>query len=393
MDSKIIKEVNRIKKCDIVVGIPCYNSVATIEHVINTVDEGLIKHYADKKAVIIISDGNSFDGTYKLANDLVTISDKIVTNYIGIPGKGSAVRTIFEIAKRLDAKAVVTVDSDLRSIVPDWMFNLIEPILKHNVDMATPIYYRNKYNATITRLFVRPLVASIFKRDIEQPIGGDFAFSQKFIQYCLNQNVWSTNIAKFGIDIWLTTTAILQKFNMNQVRLGNKIHNAKTPIDLGTMFLNVAETLLNIIYTSEEIWKETKLFKQVTEFHGVSIGSLIMDKPKPDTSFIMMSMIDILERTPKELNSISNIFLNLKTTDLLLNIIDKLWANLTYSLMLLYYKTDNRVYKKDILKLLLALYYGKCINHFDAVAIGDITIVENEIINQFVNEVQSLDYL
>ena len=43
---------------------------------------------------------------------------KIITPYHGIPGKGGAFRTIFEIARRLKAKACAVVDSDLRSITP-----------------------------------------------------------------------------------------------------------------------------------------------------------------------------------------------------------------------------------------------------------------------------------
>ena len=48
----------------------------------------------------------------------VRLISRVSTPYHGIPGKGSAFRTIFAVAKRLNAEACVVVDSDLRSIAP-----------------------------------------------------------------------------------------------------------------------------------------------------------------------------------------------------------------------------------------------------------------------------------
>ena len=56
---------------------------------------------------------------------------RIVTPYAGLPGKGSAFRTIFRIAAELDVTACCVVDSDLRSITPEWVELLLEPITRH----------------------------------------------------------------------------------------------------------------------------------------------------------------------------------------------------------------------------------------------------------------------
>ena len=45
----------------------------------------------------------------------------------GVGGKGAALRTIFEIADALKVQALVVVDSDLRSIVPEWIELLAGP--------------------------------------------------------------------------------------------------------------------------------------------------------------------------------------------------------------------------------------------------------------------------
>ena len=45
----------------------------------------------------------------------------------GVGGKGAALRTIFQIAAQLEVQALVVVDSDLRSIVPEWIELLAGP--------------------------------------------------------------------------------------------------------------------------------------------------------------------------------------------------------------------------------------------------------------------------
>ena len=55
-----------------------------------------------------------------------------------IPGKGSAFRAIFETAHSLNAKACIVVDSDLRSITPEWVELLIKPVLGRDFDFVAP---------------------------------------------------------------------------------------------------------------------------------------------------------------------------------------------------------------------------------------------------------------
>ena len=70
--------------------------------------------------------------------------------YDGIPGKGSAFRTIFKTAVEMQADACCVVDADLRSITPEWIELLLSPIIKGGFDFVAPLYSRHKYDGTIT---------------------------------------------------------------------------------------------------------------------------------------------------------------------------------------------------------------------------------------------------
>lgn len=268
----LVRRLEQIDRADIVAGIPCYNNQETIGHVVRMVSEGLHRHYPDKRAVIIISDGGSTDDSRELARDSASRpwQERLVTIYRGLPGKGSALRTIFEAADRLEASACMVVDSDLRSITDEWVKHLLCPVIEKDFDFVSPIYTRYKYDGTITNNIVYNLTRALYGRRIRQPIGGDFAFSGRLAQFYMSQDVWDTDIARFGIDIWMTTSALVGGYRVCQSRLGVKIHDAKDPATgLGPMFRQVIYTLFSLMEQNEMFWK-TVQGSEPTEIFGAS---------------------------------------------------------------------------------------------------------------------------
>jgi hypothetical protein len=261
--------VARIGETDLLVGIPSFNNAETIGHVVRAVSGGLAKYFPHARAVLVNSDGGSSDRTLETAANAVAdlgamlISDrqsllhKIITPYHGIPGKGSAFRTIFEIARRLKAKACAVVDSDLRSITPEWVELLIQPVLEEGYDYVAPYYLRHKYDGTITNSIVYPLTRALYGERIRQPIGGDFGFSGRLAEHYLDKHVWESDVARFGIDIWMTTEAIASGARICQSFLGAKIHNPKDPAaDLSSMLVQVMGAVFALMEEHHEIWSK-----------------------------------------------------------------------------------------------------------------------------------------
>jgi len=261
-----LKEIGEV---DLVVGIPSYNNARTIDHVVRAALAGLAKYFPERKALIVNSDGGSKDGTPETvlaaehdADSLLVVRhpvspiQRISTPYHGVPGKGSAFRTIFAIARKLDAKACVVVDADLRSITPQWFELLAAPILERDFDLIAPYYLRHKYDGTITNGIVYPLTRALFGKRVRQPIGGDFGLSGRLAARYLEKDVWETDVARFGVDIWMTVTAIAEDFRVGQAYLGAKLHDAKDPgADLTSMFRQVVGSVFALMETYESAWQ------------------------------------------------------------------------------------------------------------------------------------------
>ncbi|HSH70064.1 MAG TPA: glycosyltransferase family 2 protein [Deferrisomatales bacterium] len=263
------KRLEEIREADILVGIPCYNNEDTLLHVVQSVSHGIFEHFRDYRAVIMIADGGSTDDSRDRVVEFQVRpwQEKLITVYRGVGGKGSALRAIFEAAHRLRVKACVCVDSDLRSINPDWVKYLIDPVLEQDYEFVAPVYSRYKYDGTITNNIVYNLVRTLYGKRIRQPIGGDFAFSAGLAKHYLDQDVWDGDIARFGIDIWMTITALTEGARVCQANLGVKVHDAKDPGEaLGPMFRQVCGTLFSLMEQTEAAWLPVRSSEVVPVF-------------------------------------------------------------------------------------------------------------------------------
>ncbi|HUQ44924.1 MAG TPA: glycosyl transferase family 2 [Candidatus Limnocylindria bacterium] len=272
----IKEEIARLERADIMVGIPSFKNATTIGYVVRAAQAGLVQYFPDLRPVVVNSDAGSPDGTGRVVVEteppeyverilLVRPTNKLSRVSLTYPeidgtgGKGAALRTIFEMAAALEVQALVVVDSDLRSIGPEWIELLAGPILKGGYDYVAPLYARHKHDGTITNNVTYPLTRALYGLRIRQPIGGDFGVSGDLVRHYLEAGHWTPEVSKFGIDIWMTTLALNGGFAVCQARLGAKVHDPKDPgADLGPMFRQVVTTILRMAVANADRWQQVK---------------------------------------------------------------------------------------------------------------------------------------
>lgn len=367
--------LDTVGAADILVGIPSFNNARTIGHVVQAVQTGLAKYFPDRRAVLVNSDGGSTDGTPEVVrNTMVEDFDslllhhrvrplfKLATPYHGLPGKGSAFRTIFELAAALDVKACAVVDSDLRSITPEWLELLLKPVMSGDFDYVAPLYHRHKYDGTITNSIVYPLTRALYGKRVRQPIGGEFGFSGDMARFFLGKEVWESDVARYGIDIWMTTTAMAGGFRVCQSFLGAKIHDPKDPgADLSAMLFQVVGATFDLMEEYSGIWKGICSSEAVPTFgfrYAVGLEPVKVNVEK---------MIDRFKLGVDDLMVIWREFLPAGVTDLLtrarslpvdrFRIPDEIWVDIVYGFTLASHR--HIMNREHLLKSLTPLYIGR----------------------------------
>jgi glycosyltransferase involved in cell wall biosynthesis len=358
------KRIEEIRTADILVGIPCYNNEATIAHVVQMITHGLDRYYRDLRSVIFIADGGSTDDTREAAKEfqIKPWQEKIVSIYRGPAGKGTALRSVFEATRMLGVRACAVVDADLRSITSDWIHDLLDPVISLGYQFVAPVYLRHKYDGTITNNIVYNLTRALYGKRIRQPIGGDFAFSKEVAKFYAEQDVWETDVARYGIDIWMTTTAVTQGFKVCQSNLGVKIHDAKDPgRQLGPMFRQVLYVLFSLMERFENYWKTIKGSTPVETFgHRNSI------EPEP----VAVDLEGLIERFKVGFQQFSSLWKEIFCGDCFeeirkaserdtgdFSLPTDIWVQVLYELAATFHAWSHNRFK--VIELVTPLYYGR----------------------------------
>ena len=370
MPDRFEKEINpeNIKKADMVVCIPSYREADSIGYPTTQADEGLQKYFGEYSAVIINCDNNSPDHTREAFFDTPTQMPKIyLSTEPGLKGKGNNFRNLFQKVVDLKAKAVVVVDADLKSITPEWIKHLGEPLFS-GFSYVAPLYIRHKYDGTITNGIAYPMTRSLYGRRVRQPIGGDFGFSGKLAPLYLESKTWSEAVANFGIDIWMTTLAMNHKAQICQAFMGRpKIHRTKDPgSDLGPMFRQVVGTIFSMMKEFAPFWLKVK-YSRPTAIYGFGLGETEMP---PEVS---VNRENLLNQFHEGFGKYSGIWKTILTSDVyqkLLEIKDMreqefnfptdLWARLLFDTAASYGEVG--IDEDDTMDSLIPLYFGRTLS-------------------------------
>ncbi len=255
------RRLSEIGTADLLIGIPSYKNEQTIGQVIHIAAAGAHEYFPNLRTVIAVVDGGSSDETVHIAlNQPVPPGvRKIVTTYQGIQGKGSAVRAIFEIARSVGAQAVILLEADLTSLTPKWIRKLATPILNREYEYAIPAYARPLVEGAVNDILAYPLIRLLYHTEVREPMAGDFAVSGELASKLHARDVWETDVARHGIDIWVTTIAINENLRMCQVPLSPKIENkreAAVAFDPG--FVQSVGTLFRMMDIYRRRWAEAR---------------------------------------------------------------------------------------------------------------------------------------
>ena len=365
LQPQVLDQVEKIGEADIIVGIPSFRNAGTISYVAKAASLGMVKYFPELKPVLVNSDGGSEDRTREIVLETPVPPgvEKIVTPYRGPAGKGSAFQTIFEIADRLRAKICIVVDSDLRSITPEWIKLLGEPIYKHSYGFVAPHYMRYKYDGTITNSIAYPITRALYGQRVRQPIGGDFGVCWALAKVFSQQDMWEDeNVHKFGIDIWMTTMAINEGFRICQSTMGVKLHDSKDPgADLGPMFREVVSTIFSLMQRYEVKWKVVQ-GSVPTDIYG-TVGEAEPEQISVDLHRLIDNFIRGFEEKQKILEQVlfPETFREIKALthppEAVFHFPLDVWVKAVYDFAVAY--SWGNIDRHDLVDALMPLYFGR----------------------------------
>jgi len=361
--------------------IPTFNEADNIEAITGIVDSGLqkvVEKYSDISPVIFNMDSASSDGTPFLFKNTQTVFQKR-SEVLSEKGKGRNLLEFIKYAKTDDVDYCITIDADISSATPDWIEEMLEPLVSGSAQFVTPIYERSRFEGSTTNHFAFPTVFAFSGLSVRQPIGGDFAFSKDFISKVCKFKV-SEGTFFYGIDIFLTLIALSQNLKIKQVLLGKKIHSPSFR-NLEFMFPQIAESAVNVLRQVNSLPN----YAEVKDIKSNIIESNVFKHKDEAYSMLTRAYSNIIKMNRSDLewlpDSAQSMVRDIKNSKEGITISSRIWVDILsswYTNLL----TDKSVDLKLMARSLLPFFVLRSVGFWFASENMLLSDVENEINNQ-----------
>jgi hypothetical protein len=275
-----LRQITAAGEVDILVGVPTLNNRDTIARVISAIRIGFVKYFPRERAALINVDGGSTDGTQEivtgtaapdfrtfLASSPLRTMHTLTTSYDATQGKGGALHVILAAAELLRAKVCAIVSPDLESLTPEWIETLTRPIYREGFDLLAPIYQRHRFDGLLVSHILSPLVATAYGCEIDEPLGGELAFSGRLTSLLLSHDAWQQEFVRSVPEIWMVTTALVGGFRVCQAFLGPKVHAENSGGQaLAVTIQQVVGALFSCLEAHQSYWRTHEGIQTVPAF-------------------------------------------------------------------------------------------------------------------------------
>jgi len=259
VDKGEITALLKLYRINRVVGHPTFRNARTIDRLIEAGIKAVNEIRPNENVAFVVSDGtytsasqdsSSIDAALEAAQRAMRTARALNTivvaapyeGYAGvdIPGKGSALKMIFDEIADVPVAGAILLDGDLRNDMAQWhrVYKAIEQFHNKNHPgkdfFVTARYARHFVDASLTRFIVGPLT-TLMGCYVPGGISGDIFLSRGSIEE-EQKGKWSESRRKYGTDIATTFVNIFKENSLiYEVWLGAKLHDITDEAKLSVM--------------------------------------------------------------------------------------------------------------------------------------------------------------
>lgn len=365
------KQVEQLGSVDFIAGVASHNHAETIGGVVQAAWAGLERAFPGARAAIIHVDAGSRDGTAERALAMMPSATLVQVRVGGEQAprlaapspayRAEALRVIFALAQRLEARGCAVVEPDVTSITPEWIGRLLAPVQAGRADFVAPYFARHRFAGTLTTGVVYPWLRALYGRRLRYPVSGEFGCSETLVRRYADAQGRHAETARLSVDVELTTQALAAGLPLAQAFLGVKTQSAsEASSDLSGTLSRVLGALFLEAERTAPVWQRVR-GSQAVPLEGAG------DAPSPEAAAVdrerLLEAFRLGERNLQEvwapvLPPLALLELRklARLPDAEFRFPDALWARIVYDFALAY---RMRVMNRDhLLSAFTPLYFG-----------------------------------
>jgi glucosylglycerate synthase len=269
-----LEQIERIGKTDVVVGVLRSDPEGEDDGAARLVREAVSRLSGGARAVVIHNNGtpaSAHPASSAPADEerVRVLGCRLVGRDGGTPQSLSdAYRTIFMAGGKLGASACGVIASDLRAVTPQWIFQLVEPVLEKGFDLVTPCYSGHKFEGLLNKSIVAPLTRSLYGARIQNPMGPDFGLSGKLLQQISRQESRSPAAQVVSPLPSITPAAIAAGMQICEANVGVRLLPPTDPKDLSSLLAQVLGPIFLDMERNAAVWQRIRGLRALPRFGG-----------------------------------------------------------------------------------------------------------------------------
>jgi hypothetical protein len=253
---------------DLVIGLPFPEDKDRVTAMLQSVDRVLQSWIGRRQLIVCVGDHRAVDTLKALKHMELKHPHIEFLLPAEINGRGTSIRAIIEISKRLEADLLLfsanMATKNGPGINEAWLESLLTPIQGH-YDMVLGTLRRYLGIDSMAHMMAAPILEVFYGFRIGDPLGSIYAISHDFIEELAHEaRFWNDTIRGYGIDFWLLTRAICWNKNICEVNMGGIVW-PHTLEKRNRIFHDTALNIFEAIKRDAAIWLKERLVVRVAD--------------------------------------------------------------------------------------------------------------------------------
>jgi hypothetical protein len=263
LSSGSLSALDALAPTEVVAGVHVLDRASRVVSFLDTVEASLRRLADPDRAVVLVADGGSRDGTIDLVRAWCDAAAGGPARCLIEPSPptqpGRALLGLLAAAARVGASAIAVLDADLGGIPADWIPALVEPIRGGVADYVAPAYSRAAAEGTLTTNLLAPLARALYGQRIQQVTGGCAALAPSFIEGGLPAWIEEGTPHVAGTEILLTLSALASSARVVEVHLGRRpVDSTASPPELATTLVRTVGPVYALMDRYHDVWEQKR---------------------------------------------------------------------------------------------------------------------------------------
>lgn len=170
-----------------------------------------------------------------------------------------ACQSLFTMTEKLGARACCFVASEMESATPQWVCQLLQPLLESDFDLVAPYYAPRMYQGLLNTGIIYPLMRCLYGKRIHNPFGPDVGVSRRLAQKILgaNRNANGGSGQTHPLAL-LAPVAVCDSLQICQVHVGSRVYPPTDWTNMSSLIAQVLGPIFLEMERSAACWQRTR---------------------------------------------------------------------------------------------------------------------------------------